>query len=108
MDFNGGVISANRSTMQLVIDTQGGARAPGAAQRSTGRMHLVHRNLDSKVAVRVFAGNVSDDVIGQSLYMAGTPMRVPNSAFGESGEYNFSAVNLRRCPPPFSVCESPS
>jgi hypothetical protein len=36
------------------------------------------------------AGNVSDDVIGQPLHMAGT-MTVLDAAFGDLGEYNFSA-----------------
>ena len=102
----------NRDTAQLVIDTQGGPGAPGAENcrgldgtlnttpdikvtgwycPSTGRIHLVHRNLESRIAVRVFTGNVSDNVIGQPLYMAGT-MTVLFSAFGDLGEYNFSAV----------------
>jgi hypothetical protein len=42
-------------------------------------------------AERVFTGNVSDDVIGQTLYMAGT-MTVLDAAFGDLGEYNFSAT----------------
>ena len=105
-------LQANRDTAQIVINTQTGAGAPGAAEcrgidgtlnttpdikisgwfcPSTGRIHLVHRNLDSKIAVRVFTGNVSDDVIGQPLYMAST-MTVLFSAFGDLGEYNFSAV----------------
>ena len=105
-------LQANRTTAQLVINTQVGSGAPGAAVcqtidanlnttpdikatgwycPSTGRIHLVHRNLDSKIAVRVFTGNVSDQVIGQPLYMAGT-MTVLISAFGDLGEYNFSAV----------------
>ncbi|MCY7314301.1 MAG: hypothetical protein LH480_01350 [Rubrivivax sp.] len=105
-------LQANRTTAQLVINTQGGAGAPGAAVcqhidanlnttpdikatgwycPATGRIYLVHRNLDSKIAVRVFTGNVSDQVIGQPLYMVGT-MTVLISAFGDVGEYNFSAV----------------
>jgi hypothetical protein len=105
-------MQANRDTLQLVINTQGGAGAPGAAEcrgldgtlnttpdivvtgwycPASGRIHLVHRNLTSKIAVRVFTGNVSDEVIGQPLYMAGT-MTVLFSAFGDLGEYNFSAV----------------
>ena len=105
-------LQANRDVLQLVIDTQGGPGAPGAENcrgldgtlnttpdikvtgwycPSTGRIHLVHRNLESKIAMRVFTGNVSDIVIGQPLYMAGT-MTVLFSAFGDLGEYNFSAV----------------
>jgi hypothetical protein len=106
------VLQTNRDSGQLVIETQGGPGAPGADNcrpidgslsttpdikvtgwycPSSGRIHLVHRNLESKIAVRVFTGNVSDNVIGQPLYMAGT-MTVLFSAFGDLGEYNFSAV----------------
>jgi hypothetical protein len=105
-------LQGNRDVLQLVIDTQTNAGAPGATQcrgisgtlsttpdivvtgwycPSTGRIHLIHRNLSSKIAVRTFTGNVSDEVIGQPLYMAGT-MTVLISAFGDLGEYNFSAV----------------
>jgi hypothetical protein len=105
-------LQANRDSAQLVIETQGGPGAPGAENcrdidgnlsttpdikvtgwycPSTGRIHLVHRNLTSKIAVRVFTGNVSDNVVGQPLYMAGT-MTVLFSVFGDLGEYNFSAV----------------
>lgn len=105
-------LQVNRDTAQLVIDTQVGPGAPGGAEcrglngtlnstldvkvtgwycPSTGRIHLVHRNFSSNIAVRVFTGNVSDEVIGQPLYMAGT-MTVLISAFGDLGEYNFSAV----------------
>ncbi|MEO8122748.1 MAG: hypothetical protein ABI633_01735 [Burkholderiales bacterium] len=105
-------LQTNRDASQLVIDTQGGPGAPGAANcrsidgtlstsqdikvngwycPSTGRIHFVHRNLNSRLAVRVFTGNVSDELIGQPLHMAGT-MTVLVSAFGDLGEYNFSAV----------------
>jgi len=105
-------LQTDRDAGQLVINTQGGPGAPGAANcrhidanlsttpdikargwycPSTGRIHLVHRNMTSGIAVRVFTGNVSDDVIGQPLYMAGT-MTVLDAAFGDLGEYNFSAV----------------
>ena len=103
----------NREPVQLFIDTQGGPGAPGAANcrginavlgvpppeikatgwycPSTGRIHLVHRNLDSKIAVRTFTGNVSDVVEGQPLFMAGV-MTVEISEFGDLGEYPFSAT----------------
>jgi hypothetical protein len=102
-------LQTNRDAVQLVIHTQGGPGAPGALTcrhvsgdigiapirgwycPSTGRIHLVHRNLDSGVPVRVFTGHVSDDVIGQPLYMAGT-MTVLDAVFGDLGEYNFSGV----------------
>jgi hypothetical protein len=106
-------VQTNRDAVQLVIDTQGAAGAPGAAVcrtinghfnlappeigirgwycPATGRIHFVHRNLDSHDAVRVFSGNVSDNVIGQPLYMAGT-MTVLISPLGDLGEYNFSAT----------------
>jgi hypothetical protein len=100
----------NDSIEQLVITTQGGPGAPGAATCrhingeigsvatirgwycfSTGRVHFVHRNADSGDAVRIFTGNVSDNGGGQPLYMAGT-MTVLISAFGDLGVYNFSAT----------------
>jgi len=105
-------LQTNRDSVQLVFGTQFGAGAPGNAEcrgldgtlstsldvkvtgwycPSTGRIHLVHRNLSSNIAVRVFTGNASDEVIGQPLYMAGT-MTVLISAFGDLGEYNFSAL----------------
>ena len=105
------LLQTNLDSVLLVIDTQGGPGAPGAATcrtingdignvahirgwycPSTGRIHFVHRNLDSGDAVRVFTGSVSDLVPGQPLYMAGT-MTVLISAFGDLGEYNFSATS---------------
>ncbi|MBC7995967.1 MAG: hypothetical protein H7Z15_22290 [Rhizobacter sp.] len=103
-------LQTNRDTVQLVITSQGGPGAPGAETCRhingdignvahirgwycplTGRIHFVHRNLGSGDAVRVFTGNVSDDVIGQPLYMSGT-MTVLAIAFGDLGEYNFAAT----------------
>jgi hypothetical protein len=104
-------LQTNVDAVQLIITTQGGPGAPGAATcrhingdignvahirgwycPDTGRIHFVHRNLGSGDAVRVFTGNVSDVAAGQPLYMAGT-MTVLISAFGDLGEYNFFAVN---------------
>ena len=104
-------LQVNGATEPLTITSQGGPGAPGAANcriingevrnvadvrgwycPSTGRIHFVHSNLDSGRAVRVFTGNVSDEQPGQPLRMAGT-MTVVNSAFGDLGEYNFSATN---------------
>jgi hypothetical protein len=109
-------MQTNRDTVQLVIETQGGPGAPGAATcrtihghfnltppeigirgwycPSTGRIHFVHRNLNTGDAVRVFTGNVSDNVIGQPLYMAGTMtvLYATLAAGSDLGEYNFSAT----------------
>ena len=103
-------LQTNRESVQLVITSQAGPGAPGAETCRhingdignvaniqgwycplTGRIHFVHKNLGSGNAVRVFTGNVSDDVIGQTLYMSGT-MTVLAIAFGDLGEYNFSAT----------------
>lgn len=102
-------VQVNRDTVQLVITAQGGAGAPGASIcrlilgtigiapirgwycPSTGRIHFRHNNLNSGVTVRTFTGNVSDDVVDQNLYMAGT-VAIENAAFGDLGEKNFSAV----------------
>lgn len=104
------VLQVNGATESLIITAQGGPGAPGAANcrsirgevrgvadvngwycPSTGRIHLVHSNLHTGVAVRVFTGNVSDEQPGQPLYMAGT-VSIVNAAFGDLGEYNFSAT----------------
>jgi hypothetical protein len=105
-------MQVNRDVLQLIIDTQAGPGAPGAETCrhingtinttpdivvqgwycvATGRIHLVHKHLRSGNAMRIFTGNVSDEVIGQPLYMAGT-MTVLAIAFGDLGEYNFSAT----------------
>jgi hypothetical protein len=104
-------LQTNVDVTTLVITSQGGPGAPGAANcrhingdignvahvrgmycPSTGKIILVHRNLGSGDAVRLFVGSVSDDVPGQPLFMAGT-MTVLISAFGDLGEYNFSGVS---------------
>lgn len=106
-------LQTNQDSTQLVITTQGGPGAPGAATCRTingelgiapapaipirgwyclsTRIHFLHKNLGSSNTVRVFTGNLSDDVVGQPLYMAGT-MMVDDAAFGDLGEFNFSAV----------------
>ena len=104
-------LQTNVDVETLVITSQGGPGAPGAANcriingdignvahirgwycPATGRIHFVHRIFDSGDAVRIFTGNVSDLVPGQPLFMAGT-MTVLISAFGDLGEYNFSGSN---------------
>ena len=102
-------LQVNSSIETLFIDTQGGPGAPGAANcrsirgevrgvapvngwycPSTGRIHFVHRNLDSGAPMRVFTGSVSDAVAGLPLAMAGT-VTILNAVFGDLGEYNFAA-----------------
>ena len=80
------MLQTNLDAVLLVINTQGGPGAPGAATcrtingdignvahirgmycPATGRILFVHRNLDSGDTVRVFSGNVSDFVAGQGL-----------------------------------------
>ena len=103
------VLDLDGRSMELFIDTQAGSGAPGQSNcqhiegkingiapvsgwycPATGRIHLVHRNLTSKLAMRTFTGVVSDDVPGQPLFMAGTAT-VLYAAFGDLGEYVFSA-----------------
>jgi hypothetical protein len=103
-------LQINREVVQLVITSQSGPGAPGAATcriingelgvasirghycPSTGRIHFVHRNADNQNAVRVFTGNLADDVPGQARYMGGT-VTVLDAAFGDLGEYPFFATN---------------
>ncbi|HEU4693526.1 MAG TPA: hypothetical protein VFS23_34420 [Vicinamibacterales bacterium] len=104
-------LQTNLEITTLTITTQGGPGAPGSAVCRvinghfenvnvkirgffcplSGKVFFVHRNLDSGDAVRVFSGSVSDKVTGQPLSMAGT-MSVLISAFGDLGDYNFSAT----------------
>ena len=104
-------LRVNNDVSQLFIATQSGSGAPGARVcRSitgqidgiagirgwycplTGRIHFVHTNASNDdYVVRVFTGNVSDTATGQPLRMGGTAT-VLISAFGELGEYNFTAT----------------
>lgn len=105
-------LQANRGTTSLHITSQGGAGSAGAAIcrpingsltdvvevpirgwycPSTGRIHFTHNNLTTNATVRVFTGNVSEEVPGLPLLMSGTVM-VDDAVFGLLGEYNFSAT----------------
>ena len=103
------ILDIDGSSLEVFIDTQAGPGAPGQTNcqqvegkingiapiggwycPATGRIHLVHRNLTSKLAMRTFTGVVSDQVDGQPLFMAGTAT-VLYAAFGDLGEYVFSA-----------------
>ena len=104
-------LQVNHDVAQLFIDTQGGPGAPGASVCRhikgnlngiadirgwfcplSGKIHFVHTNAaNDDFVVRVFTGNVSDSVAGEPLHMAGT-VTVLISAFGDLGEYNFSAT----------------
>jgi hypothetical protein len=101
-------LQVNRDATTLVIDTQARPGSPGnttcrtingtigiAPIRGwycpiTGRIHFHHRNISNGVTVRAFTGNLSDELAGSPSLMAGTAM-VVNAAFGDLGEYNFSA-----------------
>jgi len=102
-------VQINRDVVQLAITTQGGPGAPGASTCRhingeigiapvqgwycplTGRIHFLHNNVNSGATVRTFSGYISDQVPGQPLFMSGT-MTVNAIAFGDLGEYNFSAI----------------
>jgi hypothetical protein len=103
-------LQTNLNIVPLVITSQGGAGAPGAATcrsiygdlgevnnvsgwycPSTGRIHFVHRNLESHNAVRVFFGNVIGDALGQPVSIIGE-MTVLISELGDLGEYSFTAT----------------
>ena len=103
------ILDLDGASLDVFIDTQGGPGAPGQSNCRqivgkiggvapisgwycpvTGRIHFVHRNLSSKLAMRTFTGVVSDDADGQPLFMAGTAT-VLYAAFGDLGEYVFSA-----------------
>lgn len=88
----GGAGGAGGPNCPLIIGQIGNANIRGWYCPLIGRIHFLHTNISTDATVRVFTGNVSDDVPGQPLYMGGT-MSVLNAAFGSFGEYNFSAVH---------------
>ena len=103
-------MQVNRDVLQLVITSQSGPGAPGAAIcrvingtfdvatirgwycPESGEIQFLHRNAGNANTVRVFAGELSDEVPGETLHMAGT-VSVFDANFGDYGEYNFSATN---------------
>jgi opacity protein-like surface antigen len=102
-------VQANRVAAQLVITQQGGPGDNAGTECpqifgtigadpiygwycwDVGRIHFLHNNLVSGATVRVFTGNLSDEVIGQPMYMGGT-VTVVDPLFGANGEYSFSAL----------------
>jgi hypothetical protein len=97
------------SSTQLVILTQGagaGGTEPCRTIQGTvgiapmvgwycpgsGQFFMRHNNIATGVTVRSFLGIVSDELIGQPLYMGGTA-QINDKAFGLLGETNFSAVS---------------
>ena len=105
-------MQVNRNTTAvLFIETQAGPGAPGQATcrainghsnaarfrctagtaRRPGASICCTTTCTAATTVRVFTGNVSDEVIGEPLFMAGT-VAIEAIAFGDLGETNFSAV----------------
>lgn len=92
----------------LVITNQGGPGAPGASEcrlvigtigiapvrgfycPESGRIHFLHNNLSTGRTARDFTGIVAQDAATNAMHMAGT-FNIVNAAFGEFGEYPFSA-----------------
>ena len=101
------VILTDQTYTTLDITNQGGPGAPGATEcrvilgslgiapirgyycPESGRMHFLHNNVSTKATVRTFTGSVSEDASG-AMHLAGT-FNVLASAFGDYGEYPFSA-----------------
>jgi hypothetical protein len=86
----GGPGSPAGETCREIIGTLGVAPIEGFYCPTTGRLHMLHKNVFTKAVVRVFTGNLSDSVAAQPDRMAGT-MTVVNIAFGPFGEFSFSA-----------------
>jgi hypothetical protein len=59
---------------------------------ATGHIHILHKITSAGATDRIFTGNISDDVSGQTLFMGGT-MVMEISAFENLGEYDFSVVS---------------
>ncbi len=93
----------------LVITAQGGPGAPGASEcrivigtigiapgggfycPGNGRVFFVHNNLSTGKPVRTFTGLVTEDTTTGKMHMAGS-FNILVSAFGNYGEYPFTAV----------------
>ena len=102
-------LQTNLDTVQLFIDTQGGPGAPGAATCRTSTAISATSHTSAAGTARRPGASISctetstpatrsgsslatcPTMPGQPLYMAGT-MTVLISAFGDLGEYNFSAT----------------
>jgi hypothetical protein len=102
------VVLANQTEV-LVITNQGGPGAPGATNcrliigtigiapvrgsycPASGLFHLLHNNLSTGRTVRDFTGIASEDAVTGADQIAGT-FHVDNAAFGDLGEYPFSAT----------------
>jgi hypothetical protein len=105
-------LQTNIGLAEIVFSTQGNPGAPGAATcrvidgkinidtdidgwycPSNGRIHFIHKNQGTDATVRVFFGVVAGDALGVPVSMDGV-VTVLNStsAFGDLGEYNFSAT----------------
>jgi hypothetical protein len=102
------VLQANQTEV-LVITNQGGPGAPGATNcrliigtigiapvrgnycPASGLFHLLHNNLSTGRTVRDFTGIASEDPVTGDAQIAGT-FHVDNAAFGDLGEYPFSAT----------------
>lgn len=102
-------VQTHRAVEQLVITHQGGPGTAGGPNcltvqgtigpadvrgwycAATGRLHLRHKNMATGATVRVIDAHVSDEVVGQPLYLGGT-LFVEDAVFGELGTYNFSGV----------------
>jgi hypothetical protein len=64
---------------------------------ATGRIQFVHSNLDSLLALRVFTGNLTDQVEGQPDHIGGTFTVLYTAVpppFGPLGEYGFWATKV--------------
>ncbi|NRF70047.1 hypothetical protein HLB44_23870 [Aquincola sp. S2] len=87
----GGTGTAGGPTCVTVHGTIGSAPLRGWYCRVTGRLHLKHNNMATGATVRTVDAHVSDEVIGQPLYLGGT-VWIEDAVFGELGAYNFSGV----------------
>jgi hypothetical protein len=57
----------------------------------SGQFFLLHNNLSTGKTVRTFSGVAAEDVVSGDMQIAGT-FQILISAFGDLGEYPFSAT----------------
>ncbi len=84
---------SSTAACKVILGTVGGAAAPiyGFYCPDTGRIHFIHKNVTTKVPIRVFDGILSDQVTGSPDRMSGTYTSdySPTLPFGY---YGFSAT----------------
>lgn len=85
----GGPGAPGSSMCRVILGNIGNADMNGIYCPSTGHIHFLHRNPNTKVVVRTFTGSVTAATATAPAHMSGT-FHVLNIGLGDFGEYPFS------------------